>query len=33
MEMYIHRWKALSIIAYLVHKIRSATKIFVRLIT
>lgn len=33
MEMYIHRWKAISIIAYLVHKIRSATKIFVRLIT
>ncbi|OON34900.1 hypothetical protein BU230_33360 [Klebsiella pneumoniae] len=33
MEMYIHKWKALSVIAYLVHKIRSATKIFVRLIT
>lgn len=33
MEMYIHQWKAISIIAYLVHKIRSATKIFVRLIT
>ncbi|HBX1657095.1 TPA: hypothetical protein MHP97_13520 [Klebsiella quasipneumoniae subsp. similipneumoniae] len=33
MKMYIHKWKALSIIAYLVHKIRSATKIFVRLIT
>lgn len=33
MEMHIHQWKALSIIAYLVHKIRSATKIFVRLIT
>ncbi len=33
MEMYIHKWKAFSIIAYLVHKIRSATKIFVRLIT
>lgn len=33
MEMYIHQWKALSIIAYLVHKIRSATKIYVRLIT
>lgn len=33
MEMYIQQWKALSIIAYLVHKIRSATNIFVRLIT
>ncbi len=33
MEMYIRQWKALSIIAYLVHKIRSATNIFVRLIT
>lgn len=33
MEMYIRLWKALSIIAYLAHKIRSATNIFVRLIT
>ena len=33
MEMYIHLWKALSIIAYLVHKISSAANIFVRLIT
>lgn len=33
MEMYIHERKALSTFAYLVHKIRSATNIFVRLIT
>ncbi|EJK90203.1 hypothetical protein UUU_33230 [Klebsiella pneumoniae subsp. pneumoniae DSM 30104 = JCM 1662 = NBRC 14940] len=32
-EMYIHLRKALSIIAYLVHKISSAANIFVRLIT